>query len=105
MLSTKYKRNKTPNLRLIHHLINQICIFNLQLYDTQANLFLLPNLGHGLCSITNHTIQMTEYTAEPTILYRYAVKTVNRLCPEPKDLRGVSFLYILSILKLLKHII
>ncbi|CAH8670636.1 unnamed protein product [Schistosoma curassoni] len=47
-------------------------------------------MGHGLCSITNHTIQMTEYTAEPTILYRYAVKTVNRLCPEPKDLRGIG---------------
>ncbi|CAH8595305.1 unnamed protein product [Schistosoma turkestanicum] len=50
-------------------------------------------MGHGLCSITNHTIQMTEHTAEATVLYRYAVKAVHRLCPEPQDLRGVSLLY------------
>ncbi|XP_018655495.1 putative terminal deoxycytidyl transferase rev1 [Schistosoma mansoni] len=47
-------------------------------------------MGHGLCSITNHTIQMTEHTADATVLYRYAVKTVYRLCPEPEDLRGIG---------------
>ncbi|CAH8292281.1 unnamed protein product [Heterobilharzia americana] len=48
-------------------------------------------MGHGLCSIKNHTIQMAEYTSEAAVFFRYAVKAVHRLCPEPQDLRGIGF--------------
>nr|CAH8872910.1 unnamed protein product [Trichobilharzia regenti] len=47
-------------------------------------------MGHGLCSIKNHTIQMAEYTAKATVLYTYALKAIQRLCLEPRDLRGIG---------------
>ncbi|KAF5398332.1 hypothetical protein PHET_08559 [Paragonimus heterotremus] len=47
-------------------------------------------MGHGICNKSSRMICLSEPSADVAVLYRSTLTVVRKLCPDPRELRGVG---------------